>query len=77
MSERYDPKKLKREWAAQIAAGAKPIDPKQQEIDRQADFERRQAIRQLRGAPRADILCRLHNAPWMTCTLCSKPPGTT
>lgn len=72
MSERYNPKKLKRAWAAQIAAGAKPVDPRQQEIDRQADFERRQAIRQLRGAPRADMLCT-HNTPWLSCTICSKP----
>ena len=72
MSERYDPKKLKREWAARIAAGEKPQDPRQREIDRQADFERRQAIGQLRGAPRADVLCT-HNTPWLSCTICSKP----
>jgi len=72
VSERYNPKKLKRQWAAQIAAGARPVDPRQQEIDRQADFERRQALRQLRGAPRADTLCT-HNTPWMSCTICSKP----
>ena len=72
MSERYNPRKLKREWAARIAAGEKPHDPRQRAIDDQTAFERRAAIFQLRDAPRADILCT-HNTPWLDCRICSKP----
>lgn len=72
MSERYRPSKLKRDWAARLAAGEQPRDPRQREIDAQVDFERRQALRSLRGAPLADMLCN-HNTPWLSCTICSKP----
>ena len=72
MSERYSAKKLKREWAARIAQGEKPHDPRQDAIDAQEAFERRRAIQQLRGAPRADMLCH-HGTPWLSCLICSKP----
>lgn len=72
MSDRYDPKKLKRAWAAQIAAGAKPVDPRQREIERQAVFERHSVIRSLRDEPRADVSCK-HDVSWLSCTICSKP----
>lgn len=72
MSNRYNPRKLKRDWTARLAAGEKPRDPRQAAIDDQAAFERRQAIRALAGTPRADLLC-IHNTPWLDCRICSKP----
>ena len=71
MSERYRPSKLKRDWAARIAAGEKPIDQRQRAVDDQAAFEQRR-VHELHGAPAADVLC-IHDTPWLRCIICSKP----
>lgn len=72
MSERYNPRKLKRDWVARLAAGEKPIDARKHAIESQEDFERRRALRSLRGEIRDVVNCR-HDMPWLNCTLCSKP----
>lgn len=33
MSERYNARRLKREWSARLAAGEKPVDRRQAAID--------------------------------------------
>lgn len=71
MSERYNPRRLKREWAARLAAGERPRDPRQREIERQAEFERRQSLRRLTGA-HVVVPCN-HGVPWLDCLVCSTP----
>ena len=72
MSDRYNAKRLRREWAARLASGEKPRDLRQDAIDAQAAFERRQAVRVVAGSPRADLLCS-HGVPWLDCRACSTP----
>ena len=72
MSERYNARRLRREWEARVASGEKPRDPRQNEIDAQAAFERRRARRTVAGSPRADLLCS-HGVPWLDCLACSTP----
>lgn len=72
MSDRYDVRKLKRDWAARLAAGEKPRSPRSDAIERQTAFEQRTRAR-LIGA-RVVVNCN-HNVPWLDCRVCSKPRG--
>jgi hypothetical protein len=72
MSERYNPRKLKRDWIAELGNGAKPRDAKQDAIAAQATYDRHQTLAKLRGEIAVVALCR-HDQPWLDCTLCSKP----
>jgi hypothetical protein len=63
MSERWKPKQLLRARAAEIARGA-PVQP----MPSLASV--------LAAAPHVttrppELLCRLHNQPWRTCSACS------
>lgn len=61
MSERYKPKNLIRE---RIERGPEtnPLPNPRQQIE----------WRDGKPIIRRELLCRLHNVPWLTCTLCSK-----
>jgi hypothetical protein len=71
MSERYNSRRVKREWVAALASGAHIRDPRD-EVEKQAAFERRQTLKKLEGNTRSIPLCT-HNAPWLDCRVCSKP----
>ena len=71
MSERYDVRKLKREWLARLAAGEKPIDPQDASIRAQHEFEMRRRVEKLEGS-RKIVDCH-HGVPWLECRECSKP----
>lgn len=74
MSERYNPRKLKREWIARLAAGERPLttaDRIREESIRQTEFEQRMRARTLRGAP-VVVHCN-HGMSWLDCRICSKP----
>lgn len=70
MTERYNPRRLKRDWVTRLAAGEKPRDQRQDAIERQAAFENR-VRSQVEGA-RSVVHCR-HDVPWLDCRVCSKP----
>ena len=62
MSERYKPSKLKRERAALGELPKFEPKPREQTVWRN-------------GKPMilSILLCRAHDQPWQTCSICSKP----
>ena len=68
MSERYNPKKVRRARIAAIAKGA-PADPvlvvAARQVTGTGTFEGSGVV------VFNDLTCRLHGQPWRTCTLCS------